>query len=101
MGLKPTPEVIKMKTLKHRVIAMMDREELEFLDKLGKDALFSTGHKLSYNEIITALVDFSMDIGLCGNKVKSGGVLKERILQQALEKSEKSKDSLNKGEVER
>lgn len=77
--------VIKMKQIiKHRVIAMLDREELDFLDKLGKDALFSTGHKLSYNDIIRGLVDFGKEIGLSGARIDSQSALKQRILQQVL-----------------
>lgn len=71
-----------MDAIKHRVIAMLDREELEFLDKLGKDALFSTGHKLSYNEILRGLVDFIRDIGISGERVGSGRQLKDKILQR-------------------
>jgi hypothetical protein len=76
-----------MNTLKHRVIAMLDRQELDFLDKLAKDALFSTGHKLSYNEILRALVDFIRDINISGEKVTSGEGLKERLLQRIMSKN--------------
>ena len=72
-----------MKTIsKHRVIAMLNRDELDFLDKLGKDALFSTGHKLSYNDIIRGLIEFSKEIGLSGNKIDSEDALKQRILEK-------------------
>ncbi|MFA6282198.1 MAG: hypothetical protein WCY05_06850 [Candidatus Omnitrophota bacterium] len=75
--------------IKHRVITMLDREELEFLDKLGKDALFSTGHKLSYNEILRALIDFSKEVGLSANDVDSDTALKEKLFSQI-------RESLNK-----
>ncbi len=77
---------------KHRVIAMLDREELDFMDKLGKDALFSTGHKLSYNDIIRGLIDFSKEIGLSGSKVGSEKALKERILQKVRADLERQKE---------
>jgi hypothetical protein len=88
------PEVIKMlkemntdsEVLKHRVITMLDRRELEFLDKLGKDALFSTGHKLSYNEILKWLLDFAIEIGLTGENVNSKDKLIEKIAQKIREK---------------
>lgn len=66
----------------HRVITMLDRKELEFLDKLGKDALFSTGHKLSYNEILKALIDFAMEMRLSGEGINSLNTLKEKILKK-------------------
>ncbi len=63
----------------HRVITMLDRNEVDFLDKLGKDALFSTGHKLSYNDILKGLIDFAIDIGLSGENVDSFDTLKEKL----------------------
>jgi len=75
--------------IKHRVITMLDREELEFLDKLGKDALFSTGHKLSYNEILRALIDFSKEVGLSANNVDSDTALKEKLFRQIRESLQK------------
>lgn len=80
------PEVIRVEEevraiSKHRVIAMLDREELEFLDKIGKDALFSTGHKLSYNEILKGLIDFARELGLSGEKINSINSLKQRLFQ--------------------
>ena len=66
----------------HRVITMLDRRELEFLDKLGKDALFSTGHKLSYNEILKGLIEFAMDLRLSAEGVNSLNALKEKILNK-------------------
>ena len=69
--------------LKHKVITMVDRNELEFLDKLGKDSLFSTGHKLTYNEILKALIDFAMEERIRGENIISPEALKKEIKQQA------------------
>lgn len=68
------------KAITHRVITMLDRKEMDFLDRLGKDALFSTGHKLSYNEILKGIVDFAIDAGLSGEGINSPESLKEKIL---------------------
>jgi len=67
----------------HRVITMLGREEIDFLDKMGKDALFSTGHKLSYNEILRGLIDYAMDAGISGDHIDSPGTLKLRLKEQA------------------
>jgi len=67
--------------MKHRVITMLCRDEIDFLDKLGKDALFSTGHKLSYNEILRALIDFAMEMGISGEKIDSGKMLKTKLIE--------------------
>jgi len=79
--------------LTHRVITLLNRQEMDFLDKLGKDALFSTGHKLSYNEILRTLIEFAMEIGVSGEKTPNPHELKQRIyekMKRALEnKAEK------------
>ena len=63
----------------HRVITMVSRKELEFLDKLGKDSLFSTGHKLNYNEILRGLIDFAMDAGVTGENISSMQALEQKM----------------------
>ena len=63
----------------HRVITMLDRKEMDFLDKLGKDALFSTGHKLSYNEVLKGLIDVAMEAGVSGERIDSFESLKEKL----------------------
>lgn len=68
--------------LTHRVITMLGRQELDYLDKLGKDALFSTGRKLSYNDILRGLIEFAMEAGISGEKIDSATSLKDRLLQQ-------------------
>ncbi|MBM3250041.1 MAG: hypothetical protein FJZ09_04255 [Candidatus Omnitrophica bacterium] len=81
--------------LKHKVITMLDREEVEFLDKLKNDALFSTGHKLSYNDILKGLVDLAIDTGLDGQDVDSVKKLEEKMyekIREALEKAKKAND---------
>ena len=70
----------------HRVITLLNRQEMDFLDKLGKDALFSTGHKLSYNEILRGLIDFAKDMGFTGEKVDSLDAFKQKMILQIAEK---------------
>jgi hypothetical protein len=73
--IKPSEKIIT-----HRVITMLCRSEVDFLDKLGKDALFTTGHKLSYNEILRGLIDFAMELRVSGEKIRSADELKESLL---------------------
>ncbi|MDD5501300.1 MAG: hypothetical protein PHH57_06430, partial [Candidatus Omnitrophica bacterium] len=68
--------------LTHRVITMLGRREVDFLDKVGKDALFTTGHKLSYNDILRALIGFAMDTGISGEGVNSWESFKKSLLVQ-------------------
>ncbi len=69
----------------HRVITMLGRQEMDFLDKLGKDALFTTGRKLSYNDILKALIDFAMESGISGEKIDSAAAFKEKLSSQLSE----------------
>ena len=62
-----------------RVVTFLNRQEVDFLDKLGKDALFSTGLKLSRAKIISWLVDFMKEINISGEGLKSEFDLEERI----------------------
>lgn len=73
-----------MKNLVHaeksqRVVTFLNREEVDFLDKLGKDALFSTGMKLSRARLIAWLVDFTKELNLNGEGIKSESDFENRI----------------------
>ncbi len=65
----------------HRVITMLGRREIDFLDKMGKDALFSTGRKLSYNEILRGLISFAMEAGVSGDNIDSSDALKIKLIE--------------------
>jgi len=54
-----------------RVVTFLNREEVDYLDKLGKDALFSTGLKLSRAKLIAWLVNFTKELNLNGENIKS------------------------------
>lgn len=54
-----------------RVVTFLNRQEVDFLDKLGKDALFSTGLKVSRAKLIAWLVDFMKELNLNGEGIKS------------------------------
>jgi len=65
---------------KGRIIALLTREEMEFLDKVGMDALFSTGHKISRIDVISALVEAAMELKLSAEDVATKEDLVARIL---------------------
>ena len=68
------------KKLKKRVIALLTRSQIEFLDRLGMDSLFSSGHKLSRVDIISALVDAAMASDITAEGVKNKKELIQKIL---------------------
>lgn len=63
-----------------RVVTFLNRSEVDFLDKLGKDALFSTGLKLSRTKLIAWLIDFAEKLKISGNGIKSEKDLENRII---------------------
>ena len=65
----------------HRVIAALNRDQVDFLDRLGKDALFSAGVKLSRTEILSAMVNVLSRLELTGEGVTSGDELELRIVE--------------------
>ena len=62
-----------------RVVTFLNREEVDFLDKLGKDALFSTGAKLSRAKLIAWLVNFIEHLSIDGENIKSERDFEKRI----------------------
>lgn len=76
-----------MKKAKHkirrRIIALLNREEMEFVERLSMDSLFSTGSKLSRVDVIAALVNAAMKLDISGKGVKNKKELVERILSGA------------------
>lgn len=64
----------------HRVIASLNREQVDFLDKIGKDALFSAGVKLSRTQILSAMVNAIKRFNLTGDGVTSPEQFEERIM---------------------
>lgn len=65
----------------HRVIASLNREQVDFLDKIGKDALFSAGVKLSRTHILAAMVNVLKRLHLTGEGVKSPEQFEQRIVE--------------------
>lgn len=63
-----------------RVVTFLSRDEVDFLDKLGKDALFSTGLKLSRAKVIAWLVDFMQKLKVDGKYIKSEKDFEDKIL---------------------
>ena len=64
----------------HRVIASLNREQVDFLDKLGKDALFSSGVKLSRTQILAAMVNALRRFHLTGEGIISSEQFEARIV---------------------
>jgi len=75
--------------MEQRVVTFLNRDEVDFLDKMGKDALFSTGMKLSRAKLIAWLIYFLEKLGLNGNDIKSEQDLENKIIKAFMNQSKK------------
>lgn len=66
-----------------RVVTFLNRCEVDFLDRLGKDALFSSGTKLSRAKLIAWLVDFMKNLNINGEGLKSEKDFENRVREAA------------------
>src|SRR5437667_17351 len=64
----------------HRVIASMNREQVDFLDKIGKDAMFSSGLKLTRTQILAAMVNVLTRLNLNGDGIRTTEQFEQRIV---------------------
>ncbi|MBI3318003.1 MAG: hypothetical protein HYZ90_02500 [Candidatus Omnitrophica bacterium] len=66
----------------HRVVTFLDRSQVDYLDKLGKDALFSTGVKFPRTRVISALIDLLRKANVSGEGLRTDQDLEERLLRR-------------------
>jgi len=66
----------------HRVVTFLDRSQVDYLDKLGKDALFSTGAKFPRTKVISALIDLLRKANVSGEGLRSDQDLEERLVKR-------------------
>ena len=69
-----------------RVIALLNREQVDYLDQLGKDAQFSSGTKLSRTQILAAMVNALRRLNLTGDGVSTAGQFEQRIVDAMMQK---------------
>lgn len=65
----------------HRVIATLNRQQVDFLDKIGKDAQFSSGNKLSRTQILAAMVNAFRRLNISGEGIHSPEEFEQRIVE--------------------
>ncbi|OGX10889.1 MAG: hypothetical protein A2Y42_01095 [Omnitrophica WOR_2 bacterium GWB2_45_9] len=85
----------------HRVVTFLTREELEFLDKLEKDMMFSTGRHLSRSQILQDMAELLSKTRMNAIGIKSDDELKKKI-QEAISRmnqQDKEKNPQDKSEV--
>jgi hypothetical protein len=80
----------------HRVIASLNREQVDYLDKLGKDAQFSSGVKLSRTQILAAMVNALKRLNLTGKGVNNPAQFEQRIVDAIMNRLRKEKGNGSK-----
>ncbi len=71
----------------HRVIASLNREQVDYLDKIGKDAQFSSGIKLSRTQILAAMVNALKRLNLNGEGITKAEQFEQRIVDAMMLRS--------------
>lgn len=64
----------------HRVIAALNRDQVDYLDKIGKDAQFSSGIKLSRAQILASMVNALRRLNLTGEDISNAEQFEQRIV---------------------
>ena len=67
-----------------RIVALMNKEEIEYINRLSVDSYFSTGKRLTKVDIIAAFVDAAMQLEVTGIDVRSREDLTNKILQAVI-----------------
>ena len=63
-------------------VTFLNRAQIDYLDKLGKDCMFKYGHKLSRSKILSELVSLLMRLNISADDVElDKGPLLEGILK--------------------
>jgi len=65
----------------HRVVTFLTREEMDFLDKLEKDMMFSTGKSVSRSQIIEDLAEIVTRTGMDAKGIVDNEQLKAKIME--------------------
>lgn len=76
------PKEKKQKETYQRLISFLNRGQIDILDKIGKDALFSKGVKLSRSKIVATLVDLLLELDMDGKGISSLEELRQRVKEK-------------------
>ena len=63
----------------HRVVTFLNRQEIDFLDKMEKDMMFSTGKHISRSQILQDMAELLAKTKIDAAGVKDNLELKQRI----------------------
>jgi len=77
---------MKEKEVLHKIVTFIDREELDFLDKISKDIYFSKKIKISRSAVLREFIDVFIENKIC--EIKNYRDFIEVIVKKFEEKGE-------------
>ena len=89
--MQPTNDPTSHHHHAHRVIASLNREQVDYLDQIGKDAQFSSGIKLSRTLILAAMVNALKRLNLTGEGVTTAAQFEQRIVDAMMHNARSAK----------
>ena len=72
---------MKDKFTTHRVVTFLTREELDFLDKLERDMMFSTGIHIPRSKIIEDMVEILRQTQMNAAGIKDNQQLEQKMIE--------------------
>lgn len=83
------------KPITHRVVTFLTREELDFLDKVEKDVMFSSGKYISRSQILQDMAELLAKTKMNAVGIKDNEVLKTKIQEAIAKLNQEQKSTLD------
>ena len=87
------------KLITHRVVTFLTREELDFLDKLEKDVMFSSGKYISRSLILQDMAELLAKTKLNATGIKDNLELKTKMQEAIAKLNQEQKNTPNTNEL--
>ncbi len=79
----------------HRVITFLTREELDFIDKIEKDIMFSTGRRISRSQILQDAAELLARTHMNAKGIKDNDTLIHKMQQEIANINKTNPESQN------
>ena len=82
-----------------RVVTFLNRQEVDFLDKVGKDALFSSGIKVSRAKILSWSIEFLKKLKFSGENIKTEDDFEKKLIEVLGKKTDGGQSHCHGGQI--
>lgn len=83
------------KPITHRVVTFLTREELDFLDKVEKDVMFSSGKYISRSQILQDMAELLAKTKMNATGIKDNEALKTKMQEAIAKLNQEQKSTLD------